>query len=132
MQHDDNVNLHDPWVRGFEMGEVDPTTFDHRQHLYVAWCYLGVLTVEDALSRYARYLRQLVERLGAPEKFHRTVTWYWLAVLDRAMAESPGRSFEELVAEHPELLRSESIRLRYPDLQLAGDAARRHFVWPDR
>lgn len=101
--------LNDPSVLVFEGAAVDPNSFGHREHLYVAWCYLRVMPLEDALARYVRHLRALVEALGVPHKFHRTVTWGYLVLLDACMRESPTLGFDALLDAHPRLLAKNAL-----------------------
>jgi len=127
------TSLSDPLVRAFEEMAVDPAHFRHREHLYVAWCYLRELPLEDALGRYVRHLRKLTIALGVPDKFHATMTWTYLVILDRAMRDAPGVTFDELLACHPALLDHRSaLHAHYDRAELDTDEARRHFVLPRR
>jgi hypothetical protein len=126
--------LSDPLVQAFEAATIDPAAFHHREHLYVAWCYLRSLPLEDALARYVHHLRKLAAALGAPERFHATITWAYLVLLHEAMVRAPGESFEGLLAANPTLLdhRGGALAAHYARDELASDAARRHFVLPRR
>ncbi len=125
---------HDPLVVAFEAASIDPASFHHREHLYVAWCYLCALSLEEALARYVRHLRQLTRALGAPEKFHATVTWAYVLLVHDAMQRSPNASFDALLEENPALLdhRSGALSRLYDRAELDSDRARRHFVLPGR
>jgi hypothetical protein len=122
----------DRLVREFESGTVDGACFGHREHLRVAWCYLRAMPLEDALARYVRGLRALAEKLGVAHKFHRTLTWTWILLVDEAMAASPGLGFDALLAAHPRLTDRDAPLALYERAQLDGEAARRRFVWPER
>jgi hypothetical protein len=126
--------LNDPLVLAFEATTIDRTAFHHREHLYVAWCYLRAMPLEDALARYVRHLRQLAISLGAPQKFHATMTWAYLVLLREAMDQSPDASFDELLAKHPGLVdrRRGALDAYYERAQLDSDEARRRFVLPRR
>lgn len=126
--------LSDPLVQAFEAATVDPTAFHHREHLYVAWCYLRALPPEDALARYVHHLRKLAAALGAPDRFHATITWAYLVLLHAAMARSPGVSFDDLLAANPTLLdhRGGALAAHYARDELASEDARRYFVLPRR
>ncbi|MFZ5444613.1 MAG: hypothetical protein ACOZQL_31760 [Myxococcota bacterium] len=121
--------LADPLVLAFEQATLDPTRFHHREHLYVAWCYLRALPLEDALARYVRHLRALVKVLGAEQKFHRTLTWAWLVRLDEAMRRAPEAAFDALAAE---LSSADALHAYFPPELLDSAEARRHFVLPRR
>lgn len=126
--------LNDPLVQAFESATIDPAAFHHREHLYVAWCYLRALPLEKALARYVHHLRQLTIALGVPGKFHATMTWAYVVLLDEAMERSPGASFDELLAENPTLLdhRGGALHAHYDREQLDSDEARRRFLLPRR
>jgi hypothetical protein len=126
--------LTDPAVRAFESATIDPAAFHHRDHLYVAWCYLRALPLEDALARYVRHLRQLAAALGAPTKFHATMTWGYVVLLHAAIDRSPDASFDQLLAEHPALADHQAglLYAYYDRAQLESDEARRSFVLPRR
>ena len=129
-----NESQQDPLVRAFESATLDPTRFRHREHLYVAWCYLRELPLEEALMRYVASLRRLTGAVGAPDKFHATVTWAYVVLLADAMERSPGASFDELLANNPALLdhRSGALYDHYDAATLASEDARRRFVLPRR
>ncbi|MEJ7732608.1 MAG: hypothetical protein WKG00_25815 [Polyangiaceae bacterium] len=126
--------LNDPAVVAFEHATIDPRTFHHREHLYVAWCYLRALPLEEALARYVRHLRRLAAALGSPNKFHATMTWGYMVLLHAAMDRSPDAGFEQLLAEHPALAdhRAGALDAHYDRAQLDSDEARRYFVLPRR
>jgi hypothetical protein len=121
-------------VQAFEQTTLDPTTFHHREHLYVAWCYLRALPLEDALARYVHHLRQLAIALGVPHKFHATMTWGYVVLLGEAMDRSPSVGFDELLDRHPALLDRPAAALAPHDdrAQLDSEEARRRFVLPRR
>src|SRR4051812_29277803 len=126
--------IDDSLVRAFETATVEPAKFGHREHLYVAWCYLKALTLEDALLRYVHYLRLLASSLGVPGKFHATMTWGYLVLLDEAMhdPELRGADFQALLEKHPALLDRAALHAYYDPTELASPAARQRFVLPRR
>lgn len=126
--------LNDPLVEAFENGTLDVARFHHREHLYVAFCYLRALPPEEALARYVRHLRALTVRLGVPEKFHATMTWAYVVLLDEAMRRLPDATFDELMAQNPALLdhRGGALYAHYDRAQLDTVDARRAFVLPRR
>jgi hypothetical protein len=126
--------LTDPLVLAFEGAAIDPAAFHHREHLYVAWCYLRALSLEEALARYVHHLRRLAAALGAPEKFHATMTWGYVVLLHAAMERSPDAGFDALLADNPALAdhRSGALHAYYDRAQLASEEARRRFVLPRR
>lgn len=126
--------LTDALVRAFEDRTVDPKAFGHRQHLYVAWCYLRALPLEGAIARYVAHLRRLVASHGAPEKYHATITWAYLVALHDTMAEHPALDFDDLLRACPGLLDHENgvLAAHYDPEELASARARHRFVLPRR
>lgn len=124
--------LEDPAVLAFEAARIDPAHFGHREHLYVAWCYLRMLPVEDALARYMKGLREVVRVLGVPEKLHVTMTWGYLVLLAEAMHSMPGAPFDALMEANPRLLTGGKALLEehWSAEELASPAARARFVLP--
>lgn len=126
--------LTDPLVQAFESATIDPAAFHHREHLYVAWCYLRALPLEEALARYVSHLRRLAIALGTPAKFHATMTWAYMVLLHEAMDRSPGSSFDDLLADNRTLLDRDkgALYAHYDRAQLDSEEARRRFVLPRR
>jgi hypothetical protein len=124
----------DPLVRAFEAAAIDPSTFHHREHLYVAWSYLRELALEHALARYVEHLRRLTVALGVPEKYHATITWTYVVALHDAMAQQPELDFDALLRARPDLLdhRSGVLAKHYDRDELDSAAARARFVLPRR
>jgi hypothetical protein len=123
----------DPLVQAFETATIDPSQFRHREHLYVAWCYLREWPVEEALARYVRHLRQLACALGVPRKFHATMTWAFVVLLHEAIERTPSVSFDELLAANPGLLDHRTVLDAYYDRdELQTEQARTRFVLPRR
>ena len=124
----------DPLVRAFEDASVDPAAFHHREHLYVAWCYLRELTLEEALARYVHFLKRLVVALGVPQKYHATMTWTYVVALHDAMAQAPELGFDALLEGRPDLLdhRSGVLWKHYAKAELESPEARARFVLPRR
>jgi len=124
----------DPLVRAFEAASVDPAAFHHREHLYVAWCYLRELSLEDALARYVHFLKRLVVALGVPQKYHATMTWTYVVALYDAMAQAPELGFDALLDARPDLLdhRSGVLWKHYAKDELDSPEARERFVLPRR
>jgi N-formylglutamate deformylase len=122
----------DPLVQAFEAAALEGRRFGHREHLQVAYCYLRELPLEEALARYVRHLKRLAAALGAPDKYHATMTWAYLVLLHEAMQESPGASFDALVREHPALLDKDRLLAHYDRRELDSARARRHFLLPRR
>jgi hypothetical protein len=121
-------------LRCFRAGRSPEGGFHHVHHVRLARLYLLQAPADLALPRYCRDLRRFAAALGAPDKYHETITRAFLLLVSERMARSgPGRDFEAFAADHPDLLEwKPSILSRYyrPET-LASDFARTSFVLPD-
>jgi hypothetical protein len=75
-------------VHACETGEVLSTGFRHADHLHLALAYLRECgSVDEATDRMAATLRGLAAAAGHPEKYHHTLTVFWIravaALLDK-------------------------------------------------
>ncbi|MCB9565285.1 MAG: hypothetical protein H6709_11825 [Kofleriaceae bacterium] len=121
-------------MRAFEAGVVPAAGFHHRDHLHVAWCYLRAMPLEDALARYVRHLRALTVALGVPGKYHATITWAYVILLDDAMHDPAlaGADLDAVLAARPALLARPPVAFagRYAVDELDDPVARARFVLP--
>ena len=126
----------DQLLSAFEAGREPEGGFHHREHLRVAWLYLGRDPWPVALGRFAEGLKRFALAQGQPGLYHETVTVaYFLLIHERMAREAgEGEGFDAFVARYPELLDwKPSILDRYYEAATLGsDLARRVFVMPDR
>lgn len=121
-------------LRDFRAGRPPEGGLPHAQHVRLARLYLLEEPPDVAVPRYCRDLRRFAAALGAPEKYHETITRAFLLLVAERMARTgPGDRFEEFAARHPDLLawRPSVLERYYRPETLASAFARRHFVLPD-
>jgi hypothetical protein len=122
-------------IRLFEAGEAPPDGFHHRDHVRVAWWYLRVHALPDALARFVAGLRRFAAVQGKPDLFHETITTAYLLLINERLDDGDrGLEWEAFAARHPDLLLwKPSILARYyREETLASARAKRTFVMPDR
>ena len=122
-----------PGIDAFEALDFDVAQFDHEAHVYVAWLYLQQYDQLEAISRYRDTLKRLTASLGIPEKYHETITWfYMIAVAENATGKAADNwsTFKDanaaLFRRHPSLICS-----YYSNTLLESPLARGSFVLPD-
>src|SRR5206468_2613678 len=72
-------------TRALERGEIKD--FHHASHLHVAWVYIAESSsVRQAANKMRNTLRRFAAAGGRPEKYHETITLFWVHLLSRAHA----------------------------------------------
>jgi hypothetical protein len=83
---------------------------------------------------FRRHLKAYVAAVGAQDKYHETITWAYLALLNEEMClrSTPGESFNTMIERRPDLLdhRNGAIARSYSKAQLEVPDARRVFLLP--
>jgi hypothetical protein len=133
MRYTANTELTDlEFVRMFEACELSNDSFNHRDHIRLAWIYLQRYPEPDAQRQMAGAIRRFAAHHGKSDKYHETITVAWLRLIASAMARQPmDASFDELTIAAPELLDKRSIEKFYSTAVLASAAARTYWVEPD-
>ena len=119
-------------IEHFEAGQVDAEQFDHEAHVHIGWLYLQRFDTAEAIGRFDSALRRLTEQLGVPDKYHATITWLFLLLInERSRVDESWNAFRN---RNPELVEESGSTLRryYSDAVLFSDEARKRFVLPDR
>jgi hypothetical protein len=77
-------------------------------------------------------IRRFADHHGATEKYHHTLTLFWMRLVAAALVETPeGCAFEEFLADHPELRDKNLPSQYYSQDLLRTPAARGGWVEPD-
>ena len=119
-------------TRALERGEIANEGFHHQAHLHVAWVYLAEsATVEEAAARMRDTLQRFAAGLGKPEKYHETITLFWLYLLGQARRAKPAYSLEQIIRENPQLLEKNLALEYYSSDRLFSAAARCSWIVPD-
>src|SRR5437764_460830 len=93
------------FTRALERGEIANESFHHVSHLHVAWVYLAESSsVQQAATKMRDTLRRFAAAAGKPQKYHETITLFWVHLLSCAYAASRGGSLEDIVHANPQLL----------------------------
>lgn len=119
-------------TRALERGEIANEDFHHASHLHVAWVYLSESSsVEEAAGKMRTTLRRFATLAGKPEKYHETITLFWVHFLSRARATAGCECLEEIVHANPRLLEKNFPLTYYSRERLFSEDARSSWVVPD-
>lgn len=119
------------FLDAFEDGSLPEENFDHKAHVYAAWCALRRYGDPAGRERFVAALRRFVDIHGAQSKYHDTITRAFLQIIADRSRDTAGwqtfrRSHAALVGHGMEELLKHYSR----DL-LFSDEARTGFVDPD-
>jgi hypothetical protein len=124
----------DATMRAFEQGTLDPAQLSHRRHLSLAWQYLQRDGFPEGAQQFRHHLKRYVASVGAEGKYHETITWAYLVLLneERCLRSPPGESFDAMIQRRPDLLdhRNGAIARCYSKSQLDSPEARTVFLLP--
>lgn len=125
-------NLADFSIEQFEQGEIEAGSFGHEAHVYLAWLYLDRYPAATAAARYTTALRDLTVKLGVPEKYHDTITRFFLLLIDKRRDDTG--CWERFRAVNDDLFsRGQDILNRFYTRELlASDEARQQYLPPDK
>ncbi len=119
-------------TRALERGEIASQNFHHASHLHVAWVYLSESSsVKQAADKMRNTLRAFASAAGKLEKYHETITLFWVHLLSAARARAGRRSLEEIVHANPRLLEKNFPLTYYSRERLFNETARTSWVEPD-
>ena len=106
------------------------TEFTHEDHLRMAFAYASKGGAGAAVDG-ARRIRGLARLLGAPGKYHDTLTVAWARVVGHLAATSGASNFEAFLDGHPQLRNRQLLSAHYSRELLFSPEARAQFIEPD-
>jgi len=121
------------FARAIEGGEVPNAEFHHREHLRLAWTYLAESgTLEEATGRIVAAIQRFAAAAGAAQKYHETLTVFWMRVLWRVREQKGvAAGFEDVLRSEPRLLDKDLPLAYYSGGRLFSEDARRSWLEPD-
>ena len=119
-----------PELERFLRGEVDNTTFAHREHVRIGFELLRRCDFAETVYRFSTTLRGMAARAGRPEAFHQTITIAFLSLIAERMDCQPYADFESFALCNEDLLDKSALLRLYPSARLSSEAARRTFLLP--
>lgn len=122
----------DEFVRAFEARTLPRELFTHAGHVRAGWWYLTHYPLGEAIDRFRAGLRAYATALGAPHKYHETMTIAWLLLIaERLDDRSRLLTWPAFAERYPELFERETmLRTYYSEDVLQSDRAKRSFVMP--
>jgi hypothetical protein len=117
----------------FEAGTLPKEDFSHRQHVRLAWLYLGRHEFPDASRRVVEGIKGFAARHGATGLYHETITHAWLRLIADGRRRAPAAdTFVGFLDANPQLAGKGALDPYYDPATLKSDRARASFIAPDR
>ncbi|HUN31788.1 MAG TPA: hypothetical protein VMU95_07185 [Trebonia sp.] len=123
MREQDQAILHEILRRGDGFGQ--------RQHVELAWRYLGAHDFGRAADTMGEAIRQVAAAHGQPGKYHETITRAWARCVAVHQQRWPGDTFAGFIDRNPQLLDSGLLSHFYSPERLRSAQARESYVEPD-
>ncbi|HXT36338.1 MAG TPA: hypothetical protein VN837_12245 [Chloroflexota bacterium] len=120
------------FLQGFLDGSLSPEQFHHRDHLRLSWLLIRQSGIDGAGAQISAGIRAFAAHHGHPEKYHETMTQFWIRVIGHMIGVHPEISdFESFVEAFP-LLLDPRLSLRHWRAETIGNpAARAAWLEPD-
>lgn len=120
------------FARAFLAGAIMPQQFHHRDHLRVTWYLIRERGAAEAGPLVAAAIRGFAERHGHVQKYHETMTRFWVWAVGRHVAAQPDLDgFDAFLAAFPALLDTSLPYRHWNRETMMGDDARVGWVEPD-
>lgn len=117
----------------FRDGSLPASAFHHRDHVRMAWLYVGEHGAVAAASCFAADLQTFARAKGVPGLYHATITVAYIALIAERRLQTPAGTWENFAAAHPDLLtwKPGVLDRYYSAERLWSDTARAQFLMPD-
>lgn len=120
--------------RQFAAAQLDPSLFSHEAHLRLAYLHISEYGEELAIANITSQIWRYVQKLGAEDKFNKTLTVAAIKAVHHFMKRSAATDFLSFISELPRL------KYNFKELMTAHYAldiynsplAKQHFLEPDR
>ena len=119
------------FVAAFDSGRIANQNFHHRDHLRLAWIQIRRLGLERASEAVTSGIRDFATRHGSADRYHDTMTRFWLRAVGIGLDRHPDLTFDELLSVEPHLLDKGLPFHHWSRETMASDSARRQWVEPD-
>ncbi len=117
----------------FEGNTLNPAEFTHDKHVRLGWIYCDRYPLAEAISRFKSALTVMVIRTGAADKYHETITWFYMLLINERAMKSSYETSLDFLKDNQDLVKKGGNVLNsyYSKELLASDEARKHYLLPD-
>ena len=108
--------------------------FTHESHIRMGWIYVQSMPLTDAIASFCQDLRAYTVHLGASDKYHETITWFYLMLINERSAKlTKDHNWAEFKEANPDLFAPSSRVLQqfFSESLLSAELARTTVMLPD-
>ncbi|HZT96885.1 MAG TPA: hypothetical protein VFB34_08615 [Chloroflexota bacterium] len=118
--------------RAFESLKLEASKFHHRDHVQLTWLLVRGLGPAGAADELRTGIRNFAESHGQAEKYHDTITCFWVKLVGHMVETHPEvETFEEFERCFPHALDKSLIFRHWSRTRLFSPEARATWVEPD-
>ncbi len=119
-------------VHAWLHGKLAAGDFHHHDHLRLAWMLIDHHGPERAGDVLAALLRHVAEAHGRPERYHETLTRFWLRIVVHVRDRRPELAdLDAAISALPILLDKDLPFRHWSRSAMASEVARRRWLEPD-
>jgi len=125
----------DEFIASFEDCSLANESFDHSDHVRMAFLYLRRYPALEAIRRFSTSLVRFAAAKGKPDLYHETITWaFFLLIRERLARTGSQQTWAEFAARNTDLLcwKDNILKKYYRGETLSSDLARSTFLLPDK
>ncbi|MBX2961140.1 MAG: hypothetical protein KF687_01435 [Cyclobacteriaceae bacterium] len=121
------------FAESFAAGALNPSDFDHKAHLRLAWIHISQYGVEKAIAAICDQIRAFAAANGAKDKYNKTVTVAAIRAVYHFMLRSNTTDFESFIQENPRLMYNfkELLNHHYSTNIFTSALAKREYLQPE-
>ncbi len=118
----------------FEGNPQAEQSFHHSDHVRLAFAYLSLYPVLQALEKFSAALKAFAAARGKTQLYNETITCAYFFLICERMARDPGINWNEFAVRNSDLLvwKDGILGRYYEEATLKSDLARNVFVLPDK
>ena len=122
------------FIDAFERCAMPPGSFRHRDHVWLAWLYLRLYPLPEALGRYVEGLKRFATSIGQDGLYHETITYAFIFLInERMQRDGLDDSWDAFAARNDDLVKGgiRFLHAYYCPEMLMSDRARKVFIMPE-
>lgn len=122
------------FIHSFETGTLPADSFHHADHVHLAFAYLSLYPVLNALEKFSIALKRFAAANGKPQLYHETITHAYFFLIRDRMARTTPANWDDFAQKNPDLLvwKDGILTRYYQTATLQSDLARSVFLFPDK